>query len=238
MMISSTPNVFSRSIVISKRVRPLIATRALGVLSVRGRRRVPRPAARIMAFIAGRQLRCRDGREISLYTSRPIHKNESEKQRCRFVPFEMTGPVQLANSFAHLFEFDVAEVDVEAIAVAEALGELFGEKDGAVLAAGAAEGDHQTLEAAGLIVGDAGVHKRIDRRQELVNAFLLIQILDDRCVFSSEFLEFFFAAGIRKAAAVKNEAATVAAFIFGKLAVERKAANPDNEVVGFVSNAE
>ncbi len=32
-------------------LRPFNSTRALGMLSVRGRRRVPRPAARIMAFI-------------------------------------------------------------------------------------------------------------------------------------------------------------------------------------------
>lgn len=33
---------------------------------------------------------CRDRREISLSTSRPIHRNESERQERRLVPFEMT----------------------------------------------------------------------------------------------------------------------------------------------------
>src|SRR5256885_15724181 len=50
-IISVTPKDFRRSMVISRRVRPLSSTRALGMLSVRGRRRGPRPAARIMAFI-------------------------------------------------------------------------------------------------------------------------------------------------------------------------------------------
>jgi len=50
-MTSEMPKVRRRVRVISRRVRPLISTRALGRLSVSGRRRVPRPAARIMAFI-------------------------------------------------------------------------------------------------------------------------------------------------------------------------------------------
>ena len=71
------------------------------------------------------------------------------------------------------------ELDGEAVAGAEAFGELFGKKDGAVLATGAAEGDHEALEAAGLVVGDARVDERVNAGEELVNAFLLIEIFDD-----------------------------------------------------------
>src|ERR1700720_2423571 len=53
MMASVMPKVRSRLTVISRRVRPLISTRALGRGWGRGRRRVPRPAARIMALIDG-----------------------------------------------------------------------------------------------------------------------------------------------------------------------------------------
>ena len=53
MMTSVTPAVRRRVRVISRSVRPESSTRALGRESVSGRRRVPRPAARIMAFIAG-----------------------------------------------------------------------------------------------------------------------------------------------------------------------------------------
>src|SRR5580700_7752392 len=53
MMASVMPKVRRRVRVISRRVRPFSSTRALGRVSVRGRRRVPRPAARILAFIQG-----------------------------------------------------------------------------------------------------------------------------------------------------------------------------------------
>src|SRR5215813_4051231 len=45
------PKEASRVRVISSRVRPPISTRALGLESVRGRSRVPRPAASTMAFM-------------------------------------------------------------------------------------------------------------------------------------------------------------------------------------------
>src|SRR5260370_40161825 len=48
---SLSRKVRRRERVISSRVRPESSTRALGRVSVRGFRRVPRPAARIMAFI-------------------------------------------------------------------------------------------------------------------------------------------------------------------------------------------
>src|SRR5260370_6363833 len=51
MMASRTPKGRKRESVISRRVRPAISTSALGRLAVSGRKRVPRPAARIMAFI-------------------------------------------------------------------------------------------------------------------------------------------------------------------------------------------
>ncbi len=70
------------------------------------------------------------------------------------------------------------ELNGKAVAGAEAFGELFGEEDGPVLAAGAAERDHEAFEAAGLVVGDARVDERVNAGEELVNAFLLIEIFD------------------------------------------------------------
>ena len=61
---------------------------------------------------------------------------------------------------------------------------------------------------------------------------------DDGSVFAGERLEAFFAAGIRQAAAVKNEAAAVAAFVLWKAAVKRKAVDADGEIVRFRSEAE
>src|ERR1039458_6962506 len=50
-MTSMTPTFFNRRSAISSSVRPATSTSALGRLSVNGRRRVPKPAARIIAFI-------------------------------------------------------------------------------------------------------------------------------------------------------------------------------------------
>src|SRR6266446_1596537 len=109
MMTSVMPKVRRRVRVISRRVRPASSTRALGRSSVSGRRRVPRPAARIMAFIEGLSLE--------------------------------------GFALAEFFEFDMAEDDFEAVAGAEAPGQLLGEEDRAMLAASASERDHQILEA-------------------------------------------------------------------------------------------
>src|ERR1700733_12355786 len=51
MMTSRMPKECKRERAISSKVRPPTSTSALGRVSVRGRRRVPRPAAKIIAFI-------------------------------------------------------------------------------------------------------------------------------------------------------------------------------------------
>ena len=132
----------------------------------------------------------------------------------------------------------MAESDFDVAAVAEAFGELFGEIDGAMLAAGAAEGDHEMFEAAPAIGGDAGVDEGEDAGEKLVNAFLLIEIVDDGCVFAGERFEALFAAGIGEAAAVENETAAVAGFVLGKIAVKRKTENANGEIFGFGGEAE
>src|SRR5690242_10310496 len=131
MMTSVTPKVRSRARVISSSVRPESSTRALGRVSVRGRRRVPRPAARIMAFIRG------DSRWEKEMAPARLRRRVLQKRReiCAWCSLE-------GFPFAEFFEFKMAEDHFEAVAVAEALGELLGEKNGAVLAASAAERDH------------------------------------------------------------------------------------------------
>ena len=71
-----------------------------------------------------------------------------------------------------------------------------------------------------------------------MNAFLLVEIFDDRSIFAGELLEFFFATGIGKAAAVKNEAAAVATFVVGQFAMKREATDADDEIVCFIGDAE
>src|SRR6202521_58328 len=193
MITSLTPKARRRESVISSSVRPPTSTRALGRLSVSGRRRVPRPAARIMALIGA----------LSLH--RP--------------------------PLAQFLQLEMADGDFHAVPVAQAFGQLLGEEDGAVLAAGATERDHQILEAALLIVADAGVHQREDAGQKLVHAFLLNEIVDHRSVLAGESLEALFAAGIGEAASVEDESAAVAALVFWQAVVKGKTENPHDEIV-------
>src|SRR6266571_3300559 len=58
MITSRIPNARKRESVISTIVRPAISTSAFGRLSVSGRKRVPSPAAKIIAFIGGASLEC------------------------------------------------------------------------------------------------------------------------------------------------------------------------------------
>src|SRR5882762_7205307 len=101
-----------------------------------------------------------------------------ERRRSIVLCTERQRKFEGGRSFGFFFELDVMELDGEAIARAKAFGELFGKKDGAVLAAGAAERDHEAFEAAGLVVGDARVDERVNAGEELVNAFLLTEIVD------------------------------------------------------------
>ena len=57
-------------------------------------------------------------------------------------------------------------------------GELFSQKDRPVLASGAAERDHQVREAATLISGYAGINERLRVCEVLMNALLLIEIVN------------------------------------------------------------
>ncbi len=132
----------------------------------------------------------------------------------------------------------MAELNTEAASRAEAFCELFGEEHGTVLASGAAERDHEAFETARLVVADAGVHERINRSEKLVNAFLLVQIFDDRSVFAGEFLESFFTARIGEAATIEHESATIATFIFRQFAMKRKTADVEHEIVGILCNTQ
>src|SRR6266850_1752993 len=106
-----------------------------------------------------------------------------------------------------------------------------------MLSAGAAERNHQILEAALLIAVDARIHQRQDASEELMHAFLLIEIVDDRGVFAGESLEALFASRIREAAAIKNEPAAISRFIFRQILVKGKTENPNDQVFGFGSEA-
>src|SRR5207245_9246233 len=106
-----------------------------------------------------------------------------------------------------------------------------------MLAAGTAEQNHQIFKAALLIVADAGIHKRKDAGEKLMHALLLSEIVDDRSVFTGESLEARFAARIGQAAAIKNEAATVAAVVLGQGRVKGKTEKAHARIHAFGSRA-
>src|SRR6267143_99681 len=106
-----------------------------------------------------------------------------------------------------------------------------------MLAAGAAEGNHQIFEAALLIAVDARIHQRQDAGEILMHALLLIEIVDDRGVFAGESLEALFASRIREAAAIENEPTAVSRLIFRQVLVKGKTENPHHQIFGFRSEA-
>src|SRR3954470_24946674 len=64
-----------------------------------------------------------------------------------------------------------------------------------------------------------------------MNALLLIQIFDNRSVFTGQGLKTFFSTRIGKAAAVENETAAVPRVVFGQAAMEGKAEDADDEII-------
>ena len=183
-----------RRSVISRRVCPAISTSALGRSLVSGRNRVPRPAARTIAFI-----------------SRPF---------------------SLGLLGFHSFQLAMLHDHFDAGASPQALRDLLREIDGAMLAAGASERNHQMLEAALLVGADAAIHERHHTGEKLMHALLLLEIFDDRRVFAGERFEAIFSARIRKAASIEDKSAAIAAVVFGQAAMEREAENSYDQIVG------
>src|SRR4029077_14408959 len=108
---------------------------------------------------------------------------------------------------------------------------MCGERSGAVLAAGAAEGDHQIFETALLVAGDAGLDESERVGEILVHAFLLVQVIDDRGVFARQLLEALFPAGVWQAAGVENESPAVAGVVFWRIVVEGKTEDADGQIL-------
>ncbi len=88
-------------------------------------------------------------------------------------------------------------------------GQLFSQENRPVLASRTTERDHQVFKVAALIALDACVHQRHDVREELVDAVLLVEILDHGRVLAGQVPEAFLAPGIGKAARVEYESAAV-----------------------------
>ena len=74
--------------------------------------------------------------------------------------------------------------------------------------------------------------RREDAGEILVDGFLLVEVVDDGGVLAGERFEALFPAGIGEAAAVENEAAAVAGFVFRQTLVKRKAEDADDKIIG------
>src|SRR6185312_4658587 len=108
--------------------------------------------------------------------------------------------------------------------------QVLSEIDRAMLAASAAERNHQVPEATALVIAHAGIDQSRCMGQELMRALLLIKVFDHRSVFAGEILETLFAAWIGNSASVKNKSAAIACFIARRSTLmERKAEYPDSE---------
>src|SRR5262252_2788073 len=87
-MTSFTPDSCNRARVISRRVRPDTSTRAFGRLSVRGRSRVPSPAASTIAFIV---------------LSRRLHRDFGGQLLQTQMPHDDFDSISAVEMFCHLF---------------------------------------------------------------------------------------------------------------------------------------
>src|SRR5260370_38596430 len=115
--------------------------------------------------------------------------------------------------------------------------QLLRQTNRAMLSAGAAERNHQTLKSTPLIFAHAGIYQRHHAGQELMHAFLLIQIVDHRCISTRERLEALLSSWIWQAAAIENESAAMASFAFRQSAMKGEAHNPHRSVARAGSQA-
>src|SRR5215831_13957793 len=98
-----------------------------------------------------------------------------------------------------------------------------------MLATGAAEGHHQILEAAVLVIAHTGIHQRHHAGEKLMHALLLMEIFDYRRVFARETFEALLATRIRETAAIKNESSAMPGLVLRQAAVKRKTENPHDQ---------
>ncbi len=89
-----------------------------------------------------------------------------------------------------------------------------------MLASGAAEGNHEVLKPPLAIGCDGGVDEGEHRSQELVDGFLLAEVVDDGSILACERPELLLATGVGEAAGIEDKAAAVAGGVSGRFAVK------------------
>src|SRR5262245_37716214 len=128
---------------------------------------------------------------------------------------------------------EVSYYNLDATAPGQALCELFRKIDGSVLSTGAAKGNHEVFKTTPLVRCDARVYERHHAREKLVDAVMLLEILDDCRVTTRQILVSLLASGIRKRAGIENKSAAVSAFIIRQPFVVRKTESAEHEILVF-----
>ena len=123
----------------------------------------------------------------------------------------------------------VGEVDLYAVLAMEVLCQMLGAIDGTMLAAGAAEGEHEVGEAPLEVALDVGVGQSVDGVEEGENLAVMLQKLDDGGVESCELLVRFVAPRVVGASAVEDVASAVAAGVFGYAELVGEGENADKK---------
>jgi hypothetical protein len=116
---------------------------------------------------------------------------------------------------AELLDALVADGDFDTASRSQMFGELFRQVNRPMLSTGATERNHQILEPAVLVIGDAGIHEGHDMTEVLMDGFVLKQVFDYRCIFPGELLESLFPAWVRETANIEDESAAVARLVLG-----------------------
>src|SRR5262249_4179739 len=91
-----------------------------------------------------------------------------------------------------------------------------------MLSARATKRHHQVFESSALVVAHASIHHRQRTCEKLMDSLLLVQVVNDRCIFAGETLEALFSPGIWKTTTIENESAAVTGWVLGKATVKGK----------------
>ena len=124
--------------------------------------------------------------------------------------------------------FAMGEVDADAIFPVEVLGEVLGAIDGTMLAACAAEGEHEVGEAALEVALDVMIGEAIDAVEEGEDLAVVLQETDDGSVQAGELLVGLVAAWIVRGTTVEDVTAAVAAGVLRKVAFVGEGEDADN----------
>ena len=129
--------------------------------------------------------------------------------------------------------FAVAEADLNAEFLVEVLGQMLRAIDAAVLAARAAEGEHEAGESALQIAGHVCVGQGIDALEEGEDFAIVLEEFYHGGIQSRQLLVGLVAAGVVRAAAVEHVASAVAALVGGDALLVAEAEDAHDEGGGL-----